>query len=142
MSAQRGFAFVTKPQASTERIQLGRGVNGTTSDNGNDVAYVSFCLRFWARVTKIGPCWSWTGARTGSGSVRHGQVMWRARYRTPQKAHRIAWELLNGPIPSDLQVNHHCDNPICCRPDHLYLGTQLQNMRDASRRQRLARRTV
>lgn len=63
--------------------------------------------------------------------------MWRARYRTPQKAHRIAWELTHGPIPVDRQINHHCDNPICVRPDHLYLGTQLDNLKDAVRRGRL-----
>ena len=100
--------------------------------------------RLWAKVNKHGPihptlgtcCWPWTGALTGSGGVRHGQIMWRGRYRTPQKVHRIVWELTYGLIPADRQINHHCDNPICCRPEHLYLGTQDDNMKDASKRGR------
>lgn len=99
--------------------------------------------RFWAKVDPAGPvhpvlgtpCWLWRGALAGSNR-RYGQVMWRAKYRTPQRAHRIAWELTHGPISPDQQINHHCDNPICCNPAHLYLGTQADNMRDASARAR------
>ena len=101
--------------------------------------------RLWAKVNKngpvmrpqLGPCWNWTGARTGSQSVRHGQITWRERYSSPQKVHRVVWELEHGPIQPARQINHHCDNPICVRLAHLYLGTQLENIRDASRRGRL-----
>ena len=100
--------------------------------------------RFWAKVDKNGPihpvlgtrCWLWLGALTGGGAVRYGQVMWHERYRTPQKAHRIAWELTYGHVPSDKQLNHHCDRPLCCNPAHIYVGSQLDNMRDASERGR------
>ena len=81
--------------------------------------------RFWAKVTKTESCWYWTGychRRSGYGHVRVGPRMARA--------HRIAWELSHGPIPDGLDVLHSCDNPPCVRPDHLFLGTQLDNIAD------------
>jgi hypothetical protein len=51
-------------------------------------------------------------------------------------AHRLAWEIANGPIPRGLQVLHRCDTPRCCNPDHLFLGTQFDNMVDMHRKGR------
>lgn len=51
-------------------------------------------------------------------------------------AHRLMWELANGPIPEGMQVLHKCDTPACCEPDHLFLGTQSENMADRFRKGR------
>lgn len=82
----------------------------------------------------LGRCHEWTGYRLGLRQM-YGGISWRRRYgNRPVFVHRVAWELAYGPIPADRQINHHCDNGICVRLDHLYLGTQLENMRDASER--------
>jgi HNH endonuclease len=86
--------------------------------------------RFWARVRKTDACWEWTGSTRHFG---HGHLNVSGRRVL---AHRFSWELANGPIPPGLQINHHCDNPPCVRPDHLYLGTQADNTRDRVERGR------
>lgn len=70
-------------------------------------------------------CWEWTGTVTaGYGKVAGG-------YKRPTVyAHRIAWVQANGAIPEGMVVCHSCDNPLCCNPAHLFLGTPLDNMRD------------
>lgn len=86
--------------------------------------------RFWGKVRKSDGCWEWTGATTtGYGSMGNGQG------RT-ELAHRISWRLHFGPIPAGICVCHHCDNPPCVRPDHLFLGTHSDNQRDAGRKGR------
>lgn len=81
---------------------------------------------FWKRVSKPSPdeCWEWQGGKTpdGYGSAGHKNKS--------VLAHRLAWELTNGPIPEGMEVCHKCDNPPCCNPDHLFLGTHADNIRD------------
>jgi len=81
--------------------------------------------RFLSKVT-IAPsgCWEWTGwTAHGYGYFRHDDGRdWRAP--------RASYELFVGPIPEGMNVLHHCDNPPCVRPDHLYAGTSSDNMRD------------
>lgn len=82
--------------------------------------------RFWRYVNKTGECWAWTGGTANDGygrlyiSERDGSVA----------AHRFSYQLHNGEIPAGLIVCHRCDNPPCVRPDHLFLGTHLDNVRD------------
>jgi len=90
--------------------------------------------RFWAKVEKRGTedCWLWTGGKTVKG---YG-VFWNNERFV--HAQRFAYELLVGPIPDGMFVCHHCDNPPCCNPKHLFLGTHKDNMRDAVAKGRMA----
>lgn len=81
--------------------------------------------RFWAKVDTSGDCWPWTGALDPKGYGRFGLPDGRTVF-----AHRFAWELTNGPMPGHLNACHSCDNPPCARPDHVFPGTQADNITD------------
>jgi hypothetical protein len=80
--------------------------------------------RFWFFVKKSHGCWAWTRCRFPTG---YGQFYF---YRRKMGAHNVAWILTHGSIPTGLCVLHKCDNRICVRPDHLFLGTKGDNMQD------------
>ena len=86
--------------------------------------------RFWPKVEKTDGCWIWRGFRqkAGYGVTTVDRRCWLT--------HRVAWTLCCGPIPDGLGVLHHCDNPPCVRPDHLFLGTNADNMADMNRKGR------
>ena len=68
-------------------------------------------------------CWDWTRAKThGYGQLSYDGKRW--------KAHRFAWVLANGAVPSGKWILHKCHNRACCNPDHLYAGTPKDNVRD------------
>jgi len=84
--------------------------------------------RFWAKVDRRGPdeCWPWTGARDSRG---YGHISIDGRNR---KAARVAWSLHNGlPFPKGLHACHSCDNPNCVNPEHIWPGSNRENVRDA-----------
>lgn len=90
--------------------------------------------RFWSRVRKTDSCWLWIGAQSDFGYGR--TVLRRVCYR----AHRIAYWLSSGTwVPPEMQVNNRCDVPQCVRPEHLFLGTQLENLADAISKARTTR---
>lgn len=91
----------------------------------------SLLERFWPKVEQSAGCWIWTGARDAKG---YGLMGGGSRQQgRSQRAHRLSWEIHNGPIPHGLHVLHDCpdgDNPSCVNPAHLWLGTELDNARD------------
>lgn len=88
-------------------------------------------IRFARFFERSGGCWNWLGGlfkETGYGKFNAGKG--ENGKTITAYAHRVSYELHTGPIPEGMQVLHRCDNPRCVRPDHLFLGTQLDNMRD------------
>lgn len=87
--------------------------------------------RFWSKVLKTDTCWIWQAQLNNKG---YGVFMYyskKLRRKSRQMyAHRVSWTLTYGAIPDAMRVLHKCDNPPCCNPEHLFLGTQADNMND------------
>lgn len=90
--------------------------------------------RFWRQVDRRGPdeCWLWLGAQ-----YPYGYGVIRVYPQRNVRAHRLALELSGVVVPQDLEVCHSCDNPPCCNPRHLWVGTHTENMRDARNKGRI-----
>jgi hypothetical protein len=96
--------------------------------------------RFWQKIDKngqvpkhcpeLGPCWIWLGYKKEDG---RGQI---GTSKGTQHAHKVSWELHNGPVPDGYCVLHHCDNMGCPNPDHLRVGTQAENIAEMIARNR------
>lgn len=87
--------------------------------------------RFWAKVKKTKSCWNWIG----SVSRGRGQINIGGKIRF---ASRVSWTIHEGRIPRGKKVLHRCDNPLCVRPSHLFLGSHYENMMDMQRKGRKA----
>lgn len=72
-------------------------------------------------------CWEWVALRRKDEGYEYGCFSMNGRMK---RAHRVMWEWINGAIPPRIFICHRCDNPPCCNPDHLFAGTQQQNMDD------------
>jgi hypothetical protein len=95
--------------------------------------------RFWTKIRLCdNGCWEWDAAKIhgGYGVIRTG------RPHKMVKAHRFAWEWFRGPIPPGLCVCHHCDNPPCVNPSHLFLGNNSDNVRDSMEKGRYKNGTL
>lgn len=91
-------------------------------------------VRFWSKVrisSAADTCWNWQAGLRNRG---YGDFYAAGGHLT---ASRVAYWLATGKDPADMQVCHTCDNPRCCNPAHLFLGTNLDNSRDADRKGRL-----
>jgi hypothetical protein len=100
-----------------------------------DKKYIKSEERFWSKVNKTeseNDCWLWTGGKFSRG---YGQFIVTGCY-IPKRAHRISFEMYNGPIPKGVLVRHKCDNKLCVNPRHLILGDHADNKNDSVKNNR------
>lgn len=108
-------------------------------ENLDDDYLAELKVRFWAKVDKRGPdeCWEWTAGTQNE----YGKFYLKGRH---VPAHRVSYELVKGPLPAPdarkkTHALHKCDNSLCVNPNHIFVGTHLDNMRDKVKKGRHVR---
>ena len=91
-----------------------------------------FIDRFEEKIAKSDGCWEWAASLAGKG---YGQMK-LPKQRKQEYSHRLAYMIYKGPIPDGIYVCHKCDNPKCCNPDHLFLGSSQDNHDDMANKDR------
>lgn len=127
--ARCGIAYRIKAKKPTAKFCS----RACSSAHQSEARVIPIEDRIWKFVQKTDGCWEWNGRRND-----RGYGLFAVTHAAARRAHRVIWELVNGPIPSGMVVCHRCDNPPCVRPDHLFLGTQADNMRDMQAKGRKA----
>lgn len=90
---------------------------------------------FWANVEKTNTCWNWVGSKSSKKGEGGGYGQFWVDGKMV-RVHRFSYELHKGKITNGLFVCHTCDNSLCVNPDHLWLGTNKENITDMMRKQR------
>lgn len=118
------------PRQRRQRRQLSPAAHFNRVTTGATMSRTAVTIetRLWPKIAKAGPdeCWIWTASRNATG---YGTIQAEGGLR-PLLSHRVVYELTCGPIPAGMNVLHRCDNPACCNPDHLWLGSQIENIAD------------
>ena len=96
---------------------------------------ISIEIRFWSKVDKTDNCWNWTAGKNEKG---YGLIKYKGK---TVSTHRLSYILHYGEIPDNKCVLHSCDNRSCVRPDHLFIGTNQDNMTDMQKKNRAFRGT-
>ena len=98
-----------------------------SDDEWEKIHYSRKVAEFWSKATKEeNGCLEWNLGRDRAG---YGVACWDGKH---ESSHRVAWKITHGEIPEGMHVCHHCDNPPCINPEHLFLGTAIDNMRDCA----------
>jgi hypothetical protein len=129
--------FPERPGYSDRSEALERRLRRERMDGSEADQRTGTALRFWRKVDKTGPCWTWKAQKRKRG---YGNFQFQGRGEMfSMAAHRVAFRLAKGFLPKNACVCHRCDNPSCVRPSHLFLGTPKDNVDDSMKKGRFLR---